>query len=549
MFHYNGSDTLERIGSIGFKHMACVSKDGNYLYYIDPSLNLARRDLQSGFTTTFTLHEQLKKLDFFLSNPRDLADDGLGNIWITSQNGLLRYQEHTGKLYTYTTADGLSHSFTFSLTTDNQGRTWVGSLGGVDLYNPTTDRFLGVIGYSSGAYMDAFGSSILLPNGNIYFHSGNKLIRITPEAFLKLKPVPLELKITEVLVNGKALDWQKESVLSGLSYFQNRLEFRFSLLDFKPDPNLKYFYYMEGIEKDWIESSRTEITYNSLPPGKYVFHVKAVDAAGIAIEQEISLPVVIRPPFWKTWWFRLLAVGIIVYLVTLLFKRRIRAIKEKAGFRQQMSELEARALRAQMNPHFIFNSLNAIQELIVTKNVTEAYLYLSRFSKLLRMVLNNSEKNFIPLSAEIEMNRLYLELESLRFKQSFHHEIVVENKIDEETAQVPSLLLQPFLENAIWHGLIHKDGYKKLSVNFKEDRGRLVCTIEDNGVGRQKAHQIKSGKIGSGHFESKGMALTQQRIDTLNTQLKENMSIVVDDLTDENNTPSGTSVTIILPQI
>lgn len=201
-----------------------------------------------------------------------------------------------------------------------------------------------------------------------------------------------------------------------------------------------------------------------------------------------------------------------------------------------------------MNPHFIFNSLNAIQELIVTKNFTESYQYLSSFSKLLRMVLNNSESNFIPLSAEIEMNRHYLQLESLRFKKSFHYEINIDADIDEDTTLVPSLLLQPFLENAIWHGLMPKEGEKILDISFKGEADQLICVIEDNGIGREKASAIKAGKIGANYFESKGMTLSRQRIEMLNQQLKENFSIQIVDLKDSAGLATGTRVIIAVPK-
>ena len=143
-------------------------------------------------------------------------------------------------------------------------------------------------------------------------------------------------------------------------------------------------------------------------------------------------------------------------------------LKAKASIKQQMAELEGKAIRAQMNPHFIFNSLNAIQESIVTEKIDAAYDYLSRFSKLLRMVLDNSDKNLIPLSSELETIRLYLSLEALRFSQSFSYTIENNDKLDKEDIYIPSLLLQPFVENAIWHGLINKEGEKLLQIRFSE---------------------------------------------------------------------------------
>jgi ligand-binding sensor domain-containing protein len=548
IYHYNGSDSLEKIQSDGFRLLACLSKDEKHLYYIANGNQLIKRELRTQKKEVFPMQEKLKALNYHFYNPRSLAEDGQGNIWISSQNGMVRYQLASGKIFTYTTKNGLSQNFSFATCVDTKGRFFAGSLGGVDYYDPGSDRFRNVISHASGTYMDAFGSALRSTDDHLVFVSGNNIFRIQPDSFLTRTTQPFQLKITDILLNGVPVDTRNPSALTHLRYKQNRIQFSFALLDFHPSPNTKYYYYLEGAEETWFETSRPEISYSSLAPGKYIFHLKAVDQFGNGIQQQIEFPVRIAPPFWKTWWFRVLFLLTIAGLIYWLFKRRIRDIQSKSALRQQMTELEAKALRAQMNPHFIFNSLNAIQELIVTKNFKEAYLYLSSFSKLLRMVLNNSEKNFIPLSSEIEMNKLYLSLESLRFKQSFHYEIRVDPAIDEESCLVPALLLQPFLENAIWHGLLQKEGEKNLLLSYHLGGIYLVCVIEDNGIGRSRAREIKAGKLGAVHFESKGMSLSEQRIETLGRELNQRFSIQVEDLMDVSGKAAGTRVTVLLPQ-
>ena len=546
IYYFNGSDSLEKIKAYEYKPSACISKDGKYLYYLNHELDLAKRELSTHITEIIPIQEKLKALDFSFSNPRDLCDDGNGNIWITGQNGLLRYQTTTKKIFAHTTENGLSHSFTFSVCSDSKGRVWVGSLGGVDYYNAATGMFQNVISYSSGTYMDAFGSCLALKNDTLFFNAGNHLFRIIPGAFLKQEQVPLRLKVSQVLINGKPVEWKQGNFLEKLSYSQNRVEISFGLLYFGSDRDVKYFYYLEGLEKDWIETSRPEVSYNSLPAGKYIFHVKAKDATGFAIEEQISLPIIIRPPFWQTWWFWTIVLLVMATLIYRLFRRRVKDIQRKAAVKQQLAELEAKAIRAQMNPHFIFNSLNAIQECIVTEEIDAAYDYLSRFSKLLRMVLDNSEKNFISLSSELETIRLYLSLETLRFSHSFTYAIDTGEDLDKEDIFIPSLLLQPFVENAIWHGLINKDGEKKLLLQFAEKNGNLECVILDNGVGRTKATEIKEQKLGAARFESKGTKLAMQRIEILNREQPGSASIETIDLYDENNNACGTKVLIKL---
>ncbi len=215
---------------------------------------------------------------------------------------------------------------------------------------------------------------------------------------------------------------------------------------------------------------------------------------------------------------------------------------------KKVAETRLMALRAQMNPHFIFNSLNSIQECIVNEKIEDAHRYLSQFSRLLRMVIDYSEKSLISLDKEIEFLKLYLELESLRFGRSFMYQIQLDESIDEEETLVPSLLIQPFVENAIWHGLLHKTGDRKLLITFNiNENDQLVCIVEDNGIGRAKAAAIKAGKLDAHNHESKGMRISQERIDLLRLQTHLNTEIKIEDLTDKNNEPVGTRVSVTLP--
>jgi len=215
---------------------------------------------------------------------------------------------------------------------------------------------------------------------------------------------------------------------------------------------------------------------------------------------------------------------------------------------KKVAETRLMALRAQMNPHFIFNSLNSIQECIVNEKIEEAHIYLSQFSKLLRLVIDYSEKSLITLDQEIVFLKLYLGLESLRFGQRFRYEIVVGNGLDEEEVRVPSLLIQPFAENAIWHGLLHKEGERKLLISFNaETDDTLKCIIEDNGIGRERAAEIKSRNLDGVNHESKGMRISQERLDLIRLQTDLDSGIKVEDLKDVAGVDTGTRVTLTLP--
>lgn len=541
--HNNG--TAEVWKGYGFKKNLSLSPDKKTFWYLNDDLNLIRFDLLTHQSSFINLQQKLKPLDFSFANPRDLIDDG-ECIWMSGQNGLLRYWHTKDSLAFYTPDHGLTHNFTYSVCLDKRNRLYVASLGGIDVYNREANVFENLVSYPTASYVDAFGAGLLMEDGTLQFVLGNKLIRVNPDEVAKGSVQPVyKLQLQEVRLNDEAVHWTAKG-LPELKHNQNRFLFRFGLLDFIKQSGGRYFYYLEGLEKDWIENSLPgEVSYNALAPGEYVFHVQCRDASGRKMGKDVRFPLRILPPFWQTWWFRSLMLLLIAFALYRIYKQRTGKIKKEAAIKQQLTELESKALRAQMNPHFIFNSLNAIQELVLTENVTAAYDYLSKFSKLLRLVLNNSEKPLIPLSGETAMLQLYLELESLRFRQSFSFSITVGEALDAETVLVPPLLVQPFIENALWHGLMLKEGEKRLSVRIEAKDSGLMCTVEDNGIGRKRAVEIKEQKLGAGHFESKGLTLSRQRIELLKASGRKG-EVKIEDLYEEGHA-AGTRVSLYLP--
>ena len=198
------------------------------------------------------------------------------------------------------------------------------------------------------------------------------------------------------------------------------------------------------------------------------------------------------------------------------------------------------ALRAQMNPHFIFNCLSSINRFILKNEPDMASDYLTRFSRLIRLVLINSQQSLIVLQDEIEMLRLYIEMEQLRFKKAFDYSVTYTNDIEPANALIPPLLLQPFCENAIWHGLMHKQGHGLIAINFEMRDNVLVCTITDNGIGRAKAAEVKSKPVEK--IKSLGLALTTERLALFNRNLAAQTSFDIKDVTDAAGNTAGTQV-------
>ncbi|MBT8268856.1 MAG: histidine kinase, partial [Bacteroidia bacterium] len=223
---------------------------------------------------------------------------------------------------------------------------------------------------------------------------------------------------------------------------------------------------------------------------------------------------------------------------------KIKSIKMQ--FDKELAELKVSALRSQMNPHFIFNSLNSIKRYIIDSEKENAVYYLNKFSKLIRLILSSSREDEVSLADELETIELYVNIENIRFNNEIDFLIDITENINLDTIKIPSLILQPFIENAIWHGLSLKKTNKKLKVKVeKENKSFVKIDIIDNGIGRQRSAEIKSKKIH--RQESVGIKLTQERLKNFSKNYKNAYSLSIIDLFDQDNEPSGTQITLKLP--
>ena len=235
-------------------------------------------------------------------------------------------------------------------------------------------------------------------------------------------------------------------------------------------------------------------------------------------------------------------IGFIIFR-TFILKRKNEELENQrtqAELQTKATDLEMQALRSQMNPHFVFNCLSSINRFILKNKTEEASDYLTKFSRLIRMVLNNSKQAFISLEDELETLRLYLDMERLRFKNSFDYSFTYKNSVEASNIFIPPLLIQPFAENAIWHGLMHKQEKGFLNFDFSAEENFLTSVITDNGVGREQAEQLKSKSVVK--QKSMGLKITAERLSLLNNNSKEQTFFTIEDLTDENGNAIGTRV-------
>lgn len=367
----------------------------------------------------------------------------------------------------------------------------------------------------------------------------NKDLQIFRIDQLREHKVPPHIEFSSVFVNDDRID---NGLTKKLRYNQNKLEFSFLAKSYGHRNKLVYHYRLLPVDSKWetADFSNNRVKYASLSPGKYTFEVKATNEYGVESEV-IQYEFEIKEPFWESWWFYTLIFLVLLTLTVFIWKRQLNRIQEKNEREKELIGSQLTALKLQMNPHFIFNALNSIQDLILKEDTENSYDYIVKFSNLVRRILNYSDKDFIELQEEMEILQLYLELEELRFKENFQFEI--QNQIQKDL-KIPSMLIQPFVENSVKHGLLHKEGLKKIKITF-ELQDVVVCTIEDNGVGISKSKEINARKVHKP--ESVSIKSIQKRMNILRNYYQSEIGIEFIDLTDAKGGASGTKVVLRLP--
>ena len=356
--------------------------------------------------------------------------------------------------------------------------------------------------------------------------------------------------IDSILYTGKPVE---------LTYQQNFVTLEFSTLTFFNIGPVGYRYRLSGVDEDWVRSDRDGVAnYTNLRPGKYTFSVKAADDDDDPVT---TLSIVITPPWYKEAWFIMLCIAIAGVLIYRWVKLREQSVKDRTMERAnaqaiiqekqmrldrqqyEMAEAEMNALRAQMNPHFLFNSLNSINNYILKNDADNAAGYLTKFSRLMRLILDNSRSNWVWLQNEVKALQLYAELEAFRFDNSFTYKIDLDADLNALHIMVPPMIIQPYVENAIWHGLMHRqNGGGHLQIDLYKEGANLCVSIQDNGVGRQAAKRMRS-KFAESH-KSYGMKITAERLELMNKVYSMDATITVDDAPQSDGEATGTVVLI-----
>ncbi len=463
--------------------------------------------------------------------------DNENKLWIgTAGGGLICFP--SGNINSENSINYLGNKTVSGICQDAAGNLWVATVSsGIFKFNQSPDlAYSGNVLYSADSTPQSTGIKTKLP----VLPSPNNLL-INDSA---LRQTPPYCTVTALTVNNR------DTVVH--NYYQlpsksNSIIIELGGMPLKNGP-FKYKYRLKGFDSTWIYSGNNKIHYALLPKGHYVFQAQCMDKFGKWSMNTAAITFDILPPFYETTTFWLSAITIILFiggiLVYLYFRRKQQLEQSRFEQQKRLIESEMMALRTQMNPHFIFNTLSSIQNFIVEKNSKDAEYYLTVFAKLLRKVLENSKHQQVTIAQEVESLTLYLQLEQVRFNYRFEYCIDIDATLDPKYDAIPPMLIQPVVENALWHGIRHlpKEKKGKITIRFAVEHQFLTCTITDNGVGRTKANALKS----KSEHNSLATQNIEHRLKLLSTLHKKQYTFEIIDLHTEN-IPSGTQVIIKIP--
>lgn len=483
-----------------------------------------------------------------LANAIDQTTDG--TIWIaTFKNGIFAIKGRKVIAH-YNVSNGLLSNQIESLQTDDENL-WVASSNGLQYFKSASKTFQNLVATDGILSYKISGIEVV---GNEVFIASNAGLFSFDKAKVTKPSSASQVYFDKIEVNDKRIT---DTNNVQLDYNQNAIKIGFNVNGYQFNKKGTYKYRLLGYDSKWVcaDAGETSVKYSSLSAGNYTFQVKAVSNTQNDTGDIEAFKFIINKPLWQKMWFITLCVFALFSLILFYFRH---ALKKKELARQkqiqelsidnELTTLKLENLRSQMNPHFIFNALNSIQEYIILNKKNLASDYLGKFSDLIRIYLNHSAKGEITLQEEIDCLEKYLELEKLRFEDTLDYNIAIRpSKMHPEELLIPTMLVQPYVENAIKHGLLHRKTNRKLSVTFSIEASRnvIVCVIEDNGIGRGLAKAIKA-KNENNYYKPFATKATQDRLNLLNRGKEKQVGVEITDLF-KNEKPTGTRVSLSIP--
>ncbi|MBE0424187.1 MAG: histidine kinase [Lutibacter sp.] len=450
-----------------------------------------------------------------------------------------------GKIKTFSTANDLLSNYIKSIFVDKKNNIWLST--NLGLNRITLDAGNNLVNLKTYTISDGLYSNDVracyVDKEKVYVATSNGLniIDISNEENSIASP---KIHINEVLLNNNSIDKTSNQTFD---FKSNNIQFNFSGISFKSLGNITFKYRLLGLEPDWVETTNNTVRYSALPPNNYTFEVKAISKDNFESITPSLFSFKIKPPIYKTWWFVSLAILVLLLLIAYLFYQRNQKIKQQEKIKENISNLRYKALNAQMNPHFINNLLVNIEDLANKGEIEEVKNCMGKFAELVNLILQSTKSNLINLTDEIEMAKLYLELQKLRFHKNSSYTISTEAIPSDELDNilVPPMILQPIIENAFKHGFKNGDKTNCICVDFKiENEEFLICEILDNGVGIQKNENHSIPKNSGISFSN-----INERLQLINDAKSEENLVIISNVTDEFNTLVGFKVTLKIPLI
>lgn len=474
---------------------------------------------------------------------RIVGIDQLGNgslVFASLTNGLCI--QTNDQYYILNSTNGWNTPIINSLGVDGNN-IWLGTNRGLVLVQFVNGKFTARnFGLESG--LPTIDIHYLVANhGWIYLRSVNEIITI-PLASLERYFATGPTKIIDVRVNNTTV---KSGSTPTFTSNQNNLSFTFISNNLSSAADLSYGYYLEGFDKEEHFTNARTVKYTNLSPGHYTFIVRAVSTSHHSPPAKADgFSFDIRFPWWQRWWFVTLALLLFFTLVYIVYLLRIRAIERKNKVLVDLAESRQKAMVQLINPHFFFNMLNSVQGSIMKQDPINAASLISRLARLFRMSLELSKRKLVPLQHEVKLLENYLALETLRMEGKFDYSITMDPAIQSQEFEIPPMLIQPFIENAINHGIMHKgSGKGMIAITFTCRQTALICSVDDNGIGRKQSAIINSS-LNPKH-ESSGIEITVNRLALLHQQMHSTYFYEVRDKVSEDGTPQGTTIIFSLP--
>ena len=482
-----------------------------------------------------------------------LFTDHRQNIWMGNNSGLYVYNYHE----LIKIEHPYLNTFITSITVYDFKQMLIGTTNGLCIFDlgawyRTDSVICQYFNRDNGFFGQECGQNgtIIDAKGRVWIPGSGNVVMLNPR-ILKKNLKPPRVFIEKVFSLNKNLDWvspDSTGLLANplkLKHHMNNIRIGFHASSLKSPQRITYSWFLEGYDEHWSKPSKDRnALYSDLDPGEYTFKVVAINEDGIVSETPASLTINIIPSVWQILWFKILLVILISAIIYFILRKRYEVVHRKkaeaARLEHEITLMKLSSFRNQLDPHFTFNTINSILGIVLKENKKDAYNYIQKFAVLLRMIINYSDKVSRPLYEELNVTRLYLELEKMRFRERVNFEIRVE-EVTDLSVEVPKMIIQTFVENAVKHGIMEKNEGGRITVNISSREQEIHIVVDDNGVGRKIQPELTKNQ------GTKGLDLLNQYISLFNYKSPASITYSYTDKKDENELPLGTRVDIIIP--